>query len=82
MEVAAHSGWQGETGPAGARLFPAPLLDTMTTWGEEQSRHCTKRKTYGAALCSTGVALVLHPPLPGGHTLGGILGLPGRDLPS
>jgi hypothetical protein len=54
----------------------------MTTWGKEQSHHCTKRKTYGGALCFTGVALVLHPLLPGGRTQGGILGLPGRDLPS
>jgi hypothetical protein len=35
MEVVTHSGWQGEAGPTGAWLFPALLLDTMTTQGNE-----------------------------------------------
>jgi hypothetical protein len=35
MEVVTHSGWQGEAGPTRAWLFPALLLDTMTTQGNE-----------------------------------------------
>jgi hypothetical protein len=31
MGVATHSEWHGEVGPIGAWLFPALLLDTMTT---------------------------------------------------
>jgi hypothetical protein len=62
IEVATHSEWQGEAGPTGAWLFSALLLDTMTTQGNEQSRYCTKHKTYGDALYFTGVTLVLHPP--------------------
>jgi hypothetical protein len=62
MGVATHSGWQGEAGPTGDWLFPTLLLDTMTTHWNEQPRCCTKHKTYGGALCSTGVALVLPPP--------------------
>jgi hypothetical protein len=50
MEVATHSGWQGEAGPVGAWLFTALLLDTMTTQGNERSHRCTKHKT------STGIA--------------------------
>jgi hypothetical protein len=62
MEVATHYRWQGGASPAGAWLFLALLLDTMTTPGNERSRHCTKHKTYEGVLFSTGVALVLHPP--------------------
>jgi hypothetical protein len=62
MEVVTHSGWQGKVGPVGAWVFPALLLDTMTTQGNEQPRCSTKYKIYGGALCSTGVALVLHHP--------------------
>jgi hypothetical protein len=59
---ATHSGWQGEAGPAGAWLNPTLLPGTMAIQGNEQPRYCTKCKTYGGALCSTGVAPVLPPP--------------------
>jgi hypothetical protein len=62
MEVATHSEWQGEAGPTRAWLFPTLLLDTMALQGNEQPCCCTKYKTYGGALCSMGVALVLPPP--------------------
>jgi hypothetical protein len=61
-EVATHSEYQGEAGPAGAWLLPALLLDTMTTQGNEQPHCCTKHKTYGGDIYSMGVALVLPPP--------------------
>jgi hypothetical protein len=82
MGEATYSGWQGEAGPVGAWLNPALLPDTMTIQGNEQPRYCTKDKTYGGALCSMGVALVLPPPLPSRHIQVGTLGLPDRDLPS
>jgi hypothetical protein len=56
VEVATHSGWQGEAGRAGAWLFPALLLDTITIQGNDQPHCC------GGALCSMGAALVLPPP--------------------
>jgi hypothetical protein len=62
MEVATYSGWQWETGPDGAWLFPTLLLDAMAIHGNEQPRCCTKYKTYGGALCSMGVAPILPPP--------------------
>jgi hypothetical protein len=61
IEVATHSRWQGEAGLVGAWLFRALLLDTMTTQGNEQPCCCTKHKTYGGAICSMGVALILPP---------------------
>jgi hypothetical protein len=81
MGEATYSGWQGEAGPTGAWLNPALLPGTMTIQGNEQPRYCTKDKTYGGALCSIGVTLVLPPPLLSGHIQVGTLGLPGRDLP-
>jgi hypothetical protein len=82
MGEATYSGWQGEVGPAGAWLNPALLPGIVAIQGNEQPRYCTKDKTYGGALCSMGVALVLPPLLPSGHIQVGTLGLPGRDLPS
>jgi hypothetical protein len=82
MGEATYSEWQGEAGPAGAWLNPALLPGTMTIQGNEQPRYCTKDKTYGGALCSMGVALVLPPPLPSKHIQVDTLGLPVRDLPS
>jgi hypothetical protein len=82
MGEATYSGWQGEAGPAGAWLNPTLLPVTMAIQGNEQPRYCIKGKTYGGALCSISVALVLPPPLPSGRIQVGILGLPGRDLPS
>jgi hypothetical protein len=62
MEVATHSGRQGEqVPPAGAYLFLALLLGTMAIQGNVQPRCGTKYKTYGGALCSMAVALVLPP---------------------
>jgi hypothetical protein len=81
MGEATYSGWQGEAGSVGAWLNLAPLSGTMIIQGNEQPRYCTKDKTYGGALCSMGVSLVL-PPLPSGHIQVSTLGLPGRDLPS
>jgi hypothetical protein len=82
MGEATYSGWQGEAGPAGAWLNPALLPGIVVIQGNEQPRYCTKDKTYGGALCSMGVTLVLPPLLPSGHIQVGTLGLPGRDLPS
>jgi hypothetical protein len=82
MGEAIYSGWQGEAVPAGAWLNPALLPGTMAIQWNEQSRYYTKDKTYGCALCSMGVALVLSPPLPSGRIQVGTLGLPGRDLSS
>jgi hypothetical protein len=82
MGEATYSRLQGEAGPAGAWLNLALLPDTMAIQGNEQPRYCTKDKTYGGALCSMGVALILPPLLPSGHIQVGTLGLPGRDLPS
>jgi hypothetical protein len=62
MKVATHSGWQGEAGPTRAWLFPALLLGAMAIQGNEQPQCYTKYKTYGGALCSMSVALVLPPP--------------------
>jgi hypothetical protein len=62
VEVATHSGWQGEAGRTGAWLFLALLLDTITIQGNDQPHCCTKHKTCGGALCSMGAALVLPPP--------------------
>jgi hypothetical protein len=59
MGVATHFRWQGEAGPTGAWLIPSLLPDTMAIQGNEQPRYCTKYKTFGGALCSMGVALVL-----------------------
>jgi hypothetical protein len=66
MGEATYSGWQGEAGPAGACLNLALLSGTMAIQGNEQPRYYTKDKSYGGALCSMGVALVLPPPLPSG----------------
>jgi hypothetical protein len=82
MGEATYSGWQGEAGPAGAWPNTALLPGTMAIQRNEQSRYCTKDKTYGGALCSMGVALVLPPSLPSRRIQVGTLGLPGRDLPS
>jgi hypothetical protein len=82
MGEATYSGWQGEVGPVGAWLNPALLPGIVAIQGNEQPRYCTKDKTYGGALCSMGVALVLPPLLPSGHIQVGTLGLPDRDLPS
>jgi hypothetical protein len=82
MGEATYSRWQGEAGPAGAWLNPALLPGTMTIQGNEKPRYCTKDKTYGAALCSMGMTLVLPPPLPSGRIQVDTLRLPGRDLPS
>jgi hypothetical protein len=57
----------GEAGPIGAWLNSALLPGTMTIQRNEQPRYCTKDKTYGGALCSMDVALVLPPPLPRGR---------------
>jgi hypothetical protein len=62
MGVATHSGWQGEADPTGAWLIPALLPGTIAIQGNEQPHCCTNYKTYGGALCSMGVALVLPPP--------------------
>jgi hypothetical protein len=82
MREATYSGWQWEAGPAGAWLNPALLSGTIAIQGNEQPHYYTKNKTYGGALCSMGVALVLPPPLPSGHIQVGALGLLGRDLPN
>jgi hypothetical protein len=82
MEVATHSRWQGEAGPAGAWLIPALIPGTMAIQGNEQPRCCTKYKTYEGAICSKGVALVLPPPWSSRRIQAGTLVLPGRDLPS
>jgi hypothetical protein len=62
MGVETHSRWQGEVGPTGAWLILALLPGTIAIQGNEQPRCCTKYKTYVGALCSMGVALVLHAP--------------------
>jgi hypothetical protein len=62
MREATHSGWQGEAGPTGAWLIPALLPCTIAIQGNEQPRYCTKHKTYGGALCSMDMALVLPSP--------------------
>jgi hypothetical protein len=67
MGEATYSGWQGEAGLTGAWLNPALLPGTVAIQGNEQPHYCTKDKTYGGALCSMGVALVLPPLLPSGH---------------
>jgi hypothetical protein len=79
---ATYSRWQGEAGPAGAWLNPALLAGTMAIQGNKQARYCTMNKTYGGALCSMVVALVLPPLLRSGRIQVGTLGLPGRDLPN
>jgi hypothetical protein len=61
MKIATHSRWQEKADPARAWLFPVLLLGTMAIQANEQPHCCTKYKTYGYALCSMGVALVLPP---------------------
>jgi hypothetical protein len=62
MREATHSGWQREACPTGAWLIPTLLPGTIAIQGNKQPRYYTKYKTYGSALCSMGVALVLPPP--------------------
>jgi hypothetical protein len=49
---------------------------------KERSHRCTKGKTYGGALCFKDLAMVFHPPLPGGCIQGGRLVLHRRNPPS
>jgi hypothetical protein len=48
---------------------------------KKQPRRCTKDKTYGGALCSMDLAVVFHPPPPGGRIQIGKLVSPKKDPP-
>jgi hypothetical protein len=62
MEAATHSGGKGKQVLLELDCSQHCFWALWQIQGNEQPHYCTKYKTYGGALCSMGVALILPPP--------------------